>query len=116
VKVALWIVQNQYAPNVFADLRTICPDPGLTIDASGRISYVQTMSSVGCNTLALLQSMGTISIRGESSTWSARPQPGNTLQDIAGLAVFDMYPNTRLVDIVYDITNCGGQGLVTVDP
>jgi hypothetical protein len=113
---ALWILQNQYTANVLSDLRTICPDPGLTIDASGKISYVQTMSSVGCDTLALLQSRGTVAIRGENDAWSASPMPGRTLREDGGVTIFDVFPGTRAVDIVYDATNCNGQGLVTIDP
>lgn len=113
---ALWILQNQYTAKVLADLRTICPDPGLTIDPAGKVSYRQTMSSIGCDTLALLQQRGTVAIRGESSNWSARPIPGRTLADIAGVAVYDTYPGTQLVDIVYDASECNGRGFVTVDP
>jgi hypothetical protein len=114
--VSLWVLQNGYTPKVLADLRSICPDPGLSIDGSGRITYVQTMSGVGCDTLALLDALGTVGIRGESSAWSARPKPKNTLADIAGTAVHDRYPDTRRVDVVYDASDCNGHGFVTVDP
>lgn len=113
---ALWILQNQYAAKVFSDLRTICPDPGLTIDPAGKISYSQSISSVGCDTIALLQQLGTVSIRGENSNWSVRPQPGHGLSDIGGVAVYDIYPGTRTVDIVYDATECNGHGYITIDP
>lgn len=113
---AFWIHQNSYSGTVWNDLKTLCPDPGLTIDNAGRVQYTQTMTSIGCNKLATLQGLGTISIRGENSDWSVLPISGETLRKRAGVVAFDTYPNTRVVDIVYDATRCGGNGFLTYDP
>lgn len=120
---AIWILQNQYQSIVLQDLYTICPDPGLTIDRAGKITYRQTMSNVGCNMLAGLQQLGTVIIRGENSNWSPGITPKERekgeeeplLSDIAGIAVCDQYPNTQIVEIVYDATGCNGKGFFTFD-
>lgn len=114
----LWIFQNQYAMKVIADLRIICPDPGLTIDSTGKISYSQTPqgTGVGCDTVALLQNKGTVAIRGEATNWSSSPQPNQTLAKMAGVAIPNVYPGTQVVDVVYDATDCNGNGFVTIDP
>jgi hypothetical protein len=50
---SIWIVQNAHAQQVVADLRKICGgDPGLVVDSAGRVSYTQTVNSVGANALA----------------------------------------------------------------
>ncbi len=117
----IWILQNQYANKVLSDLRKICPDPGLSVDAAGRVNYVQTQSGVGEDTIALLGTLGSVGIRGETSSWSPGknpldPNPAQPLGKIAGVALFDRYPGTRIVDIAYDATECAGNGFVTVDP
>lgn len=113
---AIWILQNQYTNKVINDLRIICPDPNLRFDNAGKVLYQQSMSDVGCDALAILQRLGTVSVRGENSGWSATPKPNHTLKDIAGIAVCDTYPATRMVDIVYDVTGCNGKGFMTIDP
>lgn len=115
---SLWILQNQYAPNVLADLRTICPDPGLKVDLSGRISYIQTTSGVGCDLIAQLQHfVAAVSLRGENANFSTIPLPGETLATKAGVTVPDSDTRpARGVDIIYDVSGCNGRGYMTVDP
>jgi NleD-like pathogen effector protein (putative zinc metallopeptidase) len=112
----LWILQNDHAAAVLADLSTICPDPGLSIDGGGRIYYTQTISSVGCNVVAFLASHAVaIGVRGEQTDWAFKPSPGGTLRDAGGIAKKDKYPGTQQVDIVYDVTNCNGVGTWVTD-
>lgn len=109
---SLWVLPNDLNLGVANDLKMICPDAGLSVDlTSGRVSYTQTQSSVGCDLIATLVShSGWVGIRGERPDFSYSPQPGHQLRDVSGVTVFDRSPGTRTVEIVYDVTNCGGNG------
>jgi hypothetical protein len=64
----IWIVQNAHAQHVEADLRKICGgDPGLVVDSAGRVSYTQTVDSVGANAIAeITQQWIPVAVRIES--------------------------------------------------
>jgi hypothetical protein len=121
--VTLWVHYNDLADRVINDLKSICPDPGLTVDAehwfestpqsrgNGQVRYNPTMSSVGCNIIAtLVNSTCWVGIRGERPQFSADITGQDTLLVIAGEAVSDIYPGTKTVDVIYDATDCDGRG------
>lgn len=114
---AIWILKNQYYAQIEILLRRICPDPALDIDFAGRVDYQEsrrTVSSVGCDMIALIQSIpGTVVIRGETSNWSGITG-GKPLKTYGGFAIADIYPGTKTVEIVLDITKCDGHGLYTI--
>ena len=113
----LWILQNDNADAVLKDLTTICPDPGLSVDGGGRITYTQTMSSIGCDLVAFLAShVVAIGVRGEQTDWAYEPIPDHTLRVAGGITIKDKFPGTQQVDIVYDPTNCSGLGFWVRDP
>lgn len=113
----IYILQNSLTQRVLIDLKTICPDPNLTVDTYGRIIYDNpTMSSVGCQTMsALATHTSWIGIRGEFAFWSGAPDPNFTLHDRGGLTAFDVYPNSRVIDIVYNPVDCDGMGYFVSD-
>src|SRR5215216_998884 len=107
---ALWIIQNAFAGDVWDNLKAVCPGPGLSIDPNGRVRYVQTMGSVGCNMVAdLSRNVVAIGIRGERTSWPFEPAPGATLEAAGGVTIRNGNP-AKGVDIVYDVTNCEGHG------
>lgn len=119
---SLWILTNANSQQVAKDLQTICPDPALTIDfgphadgsvGSGAVSFqpAPTTSSVGCQLVqALVASPVAVGLRGETDVWSALPTAGYTLDNVGGVTLTDRYPSPTLIEIVYDISPCGGKG------
>lgn len=107
----IYILKNGFYNQVVNDLKTICPDPNLTIDSYGRVVYnTQSMSSVGCQTVKALSSHTSwIGIRGEIYNWYYDPRK-KSLFETSGIALGDIYPGTRVVHIVYDATNCEVSG------
>jgi hypothetical protein len=124
---SLWILTNANRVNVAQDLQTICPDPALTIDlgpdadgnlGSGTVSFqpAPTTSSVGSQMVQkLVASPVAIGLRGETDVWSVQPVPGYTLNHVGGVTIKDKYPSPTLIEIVYDINPCGGNGFWVTD-
>jgi hypothetical protein len=112
---SIWILQNQYAAQAWADLRRICPDPGLSMDAAGRVTYRQSASGFAFGFIAAVSSSNVpVGIRGENPRWSAKPEPGWTLADKGGVTAYGKPPSSQ-VDIAYDVTDCDGRGSWTID-
>jgi hypothetical protein len=125
---SLWILTNGNALNVAQDLRKICPDPALTIDlgqhadgsyGGGIVSFqpAPTVGGVGAEMVQLLVGSTAVSvgIRGETDAWSERPVPGYILENVGGVTLPDKYPSATLVEIVYNISPCGGNGIWVTD-
>jgi hypothetical protein len=118
----LWILNNANSAQVINDLRTICPDPALTIDigqhadgnfGGGQVTFqpARTLSSYGSTFVeGFIASSVTIAIRGETDGFSVRSLPGYTLQDVGGATVFDKYPGTTSIEIIYNVNPCNGRG------
>jgi hypothetical protein len=124
---SLWILTNANSGHVATDLQTICPDPALQIDfgthaagsvGSGAVSFfpAPTTSSVGCQMVQeLVASPVAIGLRGETDVWSAKAVPGWTLDQVGGVTIGDKHPAPTLIEIVYDISPCGGRGIWVTD-
>ncbi len=121
----IWILQNGNDFQVKADLRRICPDPGLTFSTipgtytAIKVNYAQSISSIGANLIGTLSKTPVgIGIRGLNSSFPI-PEvgaPNQVLNERAGYTLFDKYPGTTFVDIVYDVENgsgCNGRGYWT---
>lgn len=116
----IYLMVNENTQKVQEDLRRICPDPGMTFlpDQGGWIpvQYAQTQSSIGCSVVAALSSSEIgVGISGLTSSFPipSSANPARVLSDIAGITVFDTYPNTDAIQILYDVGNlrgCNGRG------
>lgn len=116
----IFIWQNGNEPQVIDDLRRICPDPGLAFQPAQAgwipVLYSQTMSSVGCQVLAALAtSPAGVGIRGLDSGFPvpSHSNPRRVLADVAGLTLFDVFPDTNAIEVAYDVGNqrgCNGRG------
>jgi hypothetical protein len=115
----MYIFQNAYYNYVVQDLRKLCPDPGLKVNSfTGEVTYAPTMSSPGSQLLTpLATSPVGIGIQGQPGSFPI-PEPAAPLQklsDRAGYTLYDTYPGTTTIDIVYDVENgqgCSGRGYI----
>jgi hypothetical protein len=97
----IWIVQNAHAQQVVADLRKICgDDPGLSVDGAGRVTYVQTVNSVGANAISeITRQVIPVAVRIESPLYYI----GYKLLFGGATVTDDAYP-TLHNEVFYDIS------------
>jgi hypothetical protein len=113
----LWILQNNFAATANQDLFRIMGSAGLAeISGSGRVTLRGSVTAVGDVLERVVNSPFPVAIRGEGPDFSTRPVVGYRLRDHGGETVFDRYPGTTSVEIVYDLSQCGGQGYWVLDP
>jgi hypothetical protein len=113
----MYIFPNAFYSYVVNDLRKLCPDPGLKINSTtGEVTYTPTTSSPSSQLLGPIASSPVgIGIQGQTGSFPI-PEPNAPLQklsDRAGYTLFDTYPGTTTIDIVYDVENgqgCSGRG------
>ncbi len=117
------LLYNQFTDRLVADLIKVADDPTLVIDVgydaaadlrgTGQVRFDEgpVVSSPGTYILDALLSVPTwIGIRACDSHFGVFPAQGLALRDVAGTVAYDQYPAPNVVDVVYDVTGCGGGG------
>ena len=124
---AIYILDDsQYGSSIKDDLRRICPDQGLTFNPIGQepsnwlqVNFAQTYSSIVTEIIRVLTgSPIEIRIRGGkgSDPIPLISKPIQVLSERAGVTIYDKYPNTSAIEIIYDLENargCNGRGYWT---
>jgi hypothetical protein len=108
--VALWVLQNANKDLVVDNLAQILgTTEGFTVDGAGRVELTFTPSGPANLILRLADSPVNVAIRGEDAEYPLGVDDLR-LKSMAGTTVFDMYPGTSVIEVVYDVTFCGGKG------
>ena len=107
----LWVLKNSNADLVVKHLLQILGSTtGLVVGGDGRVALELSPSGPANLLLRLASSPVNIAIRGEDAEYSTDPAANNRLKNSGGATVFDMFPGTSVVEVVYDVTACSGKG------
>jgi hypothetical protein len=107
---ALWVLQNANKDLVADNLAQILgTTEGLNVDGAGRVELTFTPTGPANLLLRLVNSPVNVAIRGEGAEYPLGVD-NQRLKNVAGATVFDMYPGASVIEVVYDVTSCGGKG------
>lgn len=113
----LVIVPRDGAGRVIDDLRQACPEPGLSISSSGVVGIVGATTVCGRIVEALVNAPMYTGIRVEPASFRIRNPATGTSESISafgGVTVVDRSSSVPSVQVIYDGSNCNGNGYFTM--